>query len=155
MTDEEFERIKQAEKEQLRAKKRLRTMLAVLKRRKRSEGLVERMQRGAQTLLRETESLIETLRGSVARDEARLERALDDPSDSGSWDDRLPEVEEARREKRAERLVREYKALSRSGSSRPSTGADGDEQSRSSSSSQGPEKTIGRMKPSPDTDDGG
>lgn len=155
MTDEEFERIKQAEKEQLRAKKRLRTMLAVLKRGKRSEGLVERMQRGAQTLLRETESLIETLRGSVARDEARLERAVGDPSDSGSWDERLPDVEEARREKRAERLVREYKAFSRFASSRPSTGADGEEESSSPSSSQGPEKTIGRMKPSPDTDDGG
>ena len=144
MTDEEFERLKEAEKDHLRAKKRLRATLDALKRRHRSQSVVEQMKRGAERLLGETESLVDTLRRTVARRTGRLEVALDDEEAS------LEADEQALREERAESLLRQYKAAQSPGGRERASGepggADGD------ATTDGPDKTIGRMR-TPRSDD--
>jgi cell division septum initiation protein DivIVA len=155
MTDEEFERLKEAEKKHLREKKQMRRTLAALKKRSRAEGILQKMKHGAQRLLQETESLVDTLQSQVARNEAQLEVALDK---SEQLDD-LHDAEEALRDERAESLVRQYKEASGSVSSRSkrATGATSSEAESdaeaSESSPDGPEKTIGRMRTSRSDDD--
>lgn len=139
MTDEEFERIKEAEKEHLRAKRELRTRLAALKKRNRVQSIVQDMQQGAQRLLRDTESLVDTLRAQVARSEARLEVA----ADTEAHED-LHEADEALREERAERLVRQYKAASGPVATRSRRSAE--EEETRNASQEGSDKTIGRMR---------
>lgn len=139
MTDEEFERLKQAEKQHLCEKRQMRRTLEALKRRNRAEGILQKMKHGAQRLLEETESLVDTLRSQVARNEAELEVAVDDES----WEDDLQEAEEELREERAESLVEQYKAASTPISSRSASEEQGDPDEVSSPD--GPDKTIGRM----------
>lgn len=143
MTDEEYQRLKDAEKEHLRAKKQLRSRLAALKKRSRAQSVVERMRSGAERLLEETGSLVETLRRTVIEGEARVDVALDD-----AGEDDLREAEEALREERAERLLRQYKsAQSTSTRSRRSPEDEsGDAGSGTDPTGDGPEKTIGRMR---------
>lgn len=78
MDRDEFERIKQEEKEHLRTKKRLEKTLQTLQNRRRVRDTVTAMTRSASALLRETEGLVRTLSADAARSEARLEMALDD-----------------------------------------------------------------------------
>ncbi len=141
MTDEEFERLKEAEKEHLRAKKRLRGTLEALKRRHRSRSVVEQMKRGAERLLDETESLVDALRRTVARRTGRLEVALDEEGAS------LEADEQALREERAEALLRRYKAAHSPGRG---TGRPGEQKPLDADSTadgpETPEKTIGRMR---------
>jgi hypothetical protein len=148
MTDEEFERLKAAEKNHLRTQKRLRALRDVLQRRHRSQSVVERMKRGAERLLGETESLVETLRRTVARDAGRLEVALDDEQ---ALDDEaaLEADEQALREERAESLLRQYKAAhAPDGRAARSDEAAADDDV----TTDGPDKTIGRMR-TPRSDD--
>lgn len=145
MTDEEFERLKEAEKQHLRQKKRMRRTLEALKRRNRTQGIVQTMKHGAQRLLEETESLVDTLRSQVARNEAQLEVAIDEEEFRG---DDLHEAEEDLREERAESLIRQYKAAS-SPPSRPARDEqEGPNDESASPDPDQPEKTIGRMRPS-------
>lgn len=150
MTDEEFERIKEAEKEHLRAQKKLRTRLEALKKRNRAQSIVQDMQQGAQRLLRDTDALVDTLQAQVARSEARLEVA----ADLGAHED-LHEADQALREERAERLVQQYKAASGpvSTRSRRSGGEEKTGKTEATVSQRGTDKTIGRMR-APSTDEG-
>jgi hypothetical protein len=141
MTDEEFERLKEAEKAHLREKKRLQRQLAALKARRETEGLVARMKRGAERLLAETESLVEALRGVDAGRAARLDVALDEAGEAPE-DPSAPA--EARREERATALLRHYKAAE--GEAPASDEPDDD----AAAPPDGPEKTIGRMRPRAD-----
>lgn len=137
MTDEEFEQLKEAEKEHLRAKERLRSTLDALKRRNRVQSVVRRMQRGAERLLDETEALVNSLHRSVARGEAKMDLSLDEQAGE--------EVEQEQREARAEALLRQYKAA-QSSSVRGHSGGDKEGEPDGDSSPDGPEKTIGRMR---------
>jgi len=149
MTDEELERLKAAEKEHLRAKKRLRATLDAVKRRTQSPRVVQQMKRGAERLLGETESLVDTLHRAMAQGTARLETVFE--SDSHGEPD-LDEAEEALREERAEALLRRYKAQSTTRGARTAEGDDRSE-AESDSTPDGPEKTIGRMRtPRSETD---
>lgn len=152
MTDEEFKRLKEAEKKHLREKKQMRRTLAVLKKRNQAQSLVQKMRRGAERLLRETESLVDTLRTQMARDEVKFEVAV---GDDESVDD-LHDAEEDLREERAEALVRQYKTATRpTGGDARKAKSDEDDASASDAetSSAGPDKTIGRMrKPRSDED---
>ena len=146
MTDEEFQRLKEAEKKHLRAKKRLQRTLKALKQRNEVQGVMQRMKQGAVRLLDETESLVDSLRRSVAQDQARVEGTLDDEIVE---DEDLHAAEEELREERAEELVRRMKAEEQA-SSRPDPSLPSDEASSGSdgtddSEEQGPDKTIGRM----------
>lgn len=150
MTDEEYQRLKAAEKEHLREKKRLRKQLAALKKRQRAQGLVQKMKQGAERLLRETESLVDTLRRQVASSEAQLEVA----AEADDRVDDLHEAEEELREERAESLVRQYKAATggvASASDRQTSDEGDASEPDSDSTPAGPDKTIGRMRtPRPD-----
>lgn len=150
MTDEEYQRLKEAEKEHLRAKKRLQSRLAALKQRSRTRSVVQQMKSGAERLLEETGSLVETLRRTVVQREARMDVALEDVGE-----DDLQEDEEALREERAERLLRQYKsAQSTSNRSRRSAERPDEEDGAGSGPArEGPEKTIGRMR-TPRSDEG-
>jgi len=146
MTDEEFQRIKDEEKKHLRAKKRLQRTLKALKQRNEVQSVVQRMKRGASRLLDETESLVDSLRRTIAQDQARFEVALDDERIE---DEDLHEAEEELREARAEALVRRMKAEEEM-SSRPRPSVSEDEEasppdSKDDSKQEGPDKTIGRM----------
>lgn len=146
MTDEEFQRIKEAEKDRLRAQKRLRNTMQALKRRNEVQSIVRRMSQGATHLLRETEALAETLATQAGRQAARLELALEDESVE---DEGLQEAEEALREERAEEIVRRLKS-----EQRHSTGgaSESSAEGRTEEPTNKPEKTIGRMGESPSSD---
>ena len=146
MTDEEFQRLKEAEKKHLRAKKRLQRTLKALKQRNEVQGVMQRMKQGAVRLLNETESLVDSLRRSVAQDQARVEGTLHDEIVE---DEDLHAAEEELREERAEELVRRMKAEEQA-SSRPdpsvlSGEASSDSDGTDDSEKRGPDKTIGRM----------
>jgi len=146
MTDEEFQRIKEEEKKHLRAKKRLQRTLKALKQRNEVQSVVQRMKQGASRLLDETESLVDSLRRTIAQDQARFDVALDDEIIE---DEDLHAAEEELREERAEELVRRMKAEQDATSrSRPSMSEDeesSDTESDDKPEQGGPDKTIGRM----------
>jgi len=151
MTDEEYERLKEAEKSHLRAKKRLQATLDQLKQRNEVQGALRRMKQGAQRVLAETESLVSRLRSAVAQREARFEVAL---GDEWEEDADLRDAEEELREERAEQLVRRMKAEEAGTSTRPGdvrgeeeAGGEGKENDADTDDTQpkGPDKTIGRM----------
>ena len=142
MTDEEFQRIKDEEKKHLRAKKRLQRTLKALKQRNEVQSVVQRMKRGASRLLDETESLVDSLRRTIAQDQARFEVALDDELIE---DEDLHEAEEELREARAEALVRRMKEEEKSSSRPRSSVADDADTDADEEPEEGPDKTIGRM----------
>ncbi len=143
MTEDEFQRIKEAEKKHLRAKKRLQRTLESLKQRDEVQSVVQRMKQGAARLLDETESLVGSLRRSMAQEQARVELALDDEKIK---DEDLHEAEEALREERAEALIRRMKAEQKASSRHPSVAdAGSDTVPEEDPAQEGPDKTIGRM----------
>lgn len=157
MTDEEFERIKKAEKDQLRAKQRFQETLEALKKQNKVQSAVRRMSSAARRLFRENEEFVDRVRSWTARQAARLEVAMDaDPALEADRDD-LAEAEEELREARADELVRQYKKASgtRSAQTRrdvPSAAEDDAAEERDDEASM-PDKTIGRMRDEPPSHD--
>ena len=146
MTDEEFERLKAAEKAHLREKKRLQSRLKALKKQQRTQSVVQKMKHGAERLLSETESLVDALREQFAKQEARLEVVLDDEDERLEEDEELRKYEETRREERAETLLRQYKESQSPSTRASSTGGTEESGTDADASPDGPEKTIGRMR---------
>jgi hypothetical protein len=114
MDDDEFRRIKEAEKERLRSQKRLRKALSTLKRRQKVQSAVRSMVEGARGVLRRTDDLVSTLRTQVARQQARLEVALEDEgtgADDGVSEQAVQEqtMRDRAMESRAEELVRQLR----------------------------------------------
>lgn len=122
MDREEFERIKEAEKEHLRTKKRLQQTLQTLKRRRRVQDTVRATAQSAGVLLRENDALVQALSADTARANARLELALDDveaiehpetPSDPPRPSEATPSADAADdMESRAEQIVQQMKMAS-------------------------------------------
>lgn len=127
MDRDEFERLKQAEKEHLRTKKQLKRTLHTLKRKKRIQNAVTSMAQRARDLLRENESLVNSVSADAARAAARMDLALDriDAVESIEWPDRTastttrsqdwaPDVDadEEELEARAEQIVQQMKMAS-------------------------------------------
>jgi hypothetical protein len=170
MTNEEFERLKAAEKEHLRAKKKLQDTLKSLRRNQQVRGAVDRLARSAQSALDRASDLIGQLTSETARDEARLEMALDDePRDAAAPADPDVEAYEAKQDAdRARDLVRKMKQAQRvppppvpskpsgrtgrskktsdNASGRATSSADDLSTSPSSTDDDLPDKTIGRMR---------
>ena len=162
MTDEEFERLKAAEKEHLRAKKKLQAALKQLRQKKQVRSAVDQLARSAQAALGRASELIDRLTAETARDEARPDVALDAEAagvsdDSGDKD--VEAFEAARRTEQARDLVRQMKQAQRIPAAprspetdRPPTDdatadATSSEDDLSTSPSDDlPEKTIGRMR---------
>lgn len=153
MTEEEFQRIKEAEKEHLRAKKRLAELKRSLARKKKIQSTVASMAHGASSLLRRSADLVEQLGSEAARKQARLEVALDDASDTvpADTDEDLAAYEADQRTKRARELIRLMKqesgdpsAPTEEPSSSPGATSSADHRSTTDDDDL-PEKTIGRM----------
>jgi len=141
MTDEEFQRIKEAEKERLRTQKRLRATLESLKQRNEVQSVVRRMSQGAKRLLKQTEAFTDTVASQAARQAARLEVATsEDPGDDLSTE----EAEETLRDERAEAIVRRLKEEERRRPA-PATTESASSDVSENRTEDGPDKTIGRM----------
>jgi hypothetical protein len=122
MTRDEFEKIKEAEKKRLRMQKRLRALKASTERQTRAASLVRKMKHAGASLLRDTQSLVDSLSSEVAKSQARLEVALDDAEDdrdreatpaSSASDEDVAAFEEKQssdaRSERARRLVQQFR----------------------------------------------
>lgn len=119
MTDREYESIKRAEKERLRAKKRLQKLVQQVRRERASSSVVQSMIDAGRSLLDEASAWTDRLATDAARAEARLDVSLDaaetaspspDSSEthSSGTDVEAYEAEEA--EARADQLVRQIRA---------------------------------------------
>ncbi len=108
MTEEEYQRIKEAEKERLQARRKLRTLKKRSAQADTIQSALRRVKRGAKTLLQRSSNLIDRLTHAAAREEARLEVALDATSDDELSTD-AQTLEDADREARAEALVQQLK----------------------------------------------
>jgi len=169
MTDEEFKRLKEAEKEHLRVKKKLQATLNSLRRKKQVRSAVDRLARSAQSALDRASDLIDRLATETARDEARLDVALDEDASEaiGSSDADVDAFEKEHRAEQARELIRQMKQVQRipsspraakthhdsagdddaSADASPSDATSSDDTLSTSPSDELPEKTIGRMRP--------
>lgn len=146
MTDDEFERIKEAEKDRLRAKQRFQKTMKTLKRQNKVQSTVRQMRAAANRLLRDNDDLVDRVRSWTARQAARLEVAL--APEEETPDDELAEAEEELRAARADELVRQYKAAT-ADRSHPSTDEERPPDEDAPADESMPEKTIGRMRERP------
>lgn len=159
MTDEEFERLKEAEKEHLRAKKKLQDALTALQRKQRVRDVVHRMADSAQNALDRAADLIGRLTAEAAHDEARLDVAMEDTDTAGADAAEVEAFEAKRRTARAQELVRQMKqgegaaprktigsAPDEAPAERTPGATEADEDRSTSSTDDLPEKTIGRMR---------
>ena len=154
MTEEEFQRIKEAEKERLRTKKELAEVKRALQRKQKIQSTVASMARGASSLLRRSAALVEQLGSEAARKQARLEVALSDTDAVSAAEDEanVAAYEAEQRAQRARQLIRQMKQNSgASTSKKPAAEERADEdatasaEGRSTTDEDLPEKTIGRM----------
>lgn len=168
MTDEEYQRLKEAEKEHLRAKKKLQQALQTLRRKQRVRDAVDRIARSAQGALDRASDLIDKLTSETAHNEARFEIARDevDDSDAPASDSELDAFEAERRAARARQLIQQMKQAKSVSASRKRKSRSSDEAQASSPSDESasgatssdkdlstsstdddlPDKTIGRMR---------
>lgn len=161
MNREEFERIKQAEKEHLRALKKLKETVRDLERRKAVSGSLSDLASKTGDLLDEHTALVEKLSQETAMQEARFEVAMEsiDASELDAKHQELQDeadlarIERERQETRARDLVRQVKMEMGSPASEeklkearpdatPTNRAEDDTEPKGSA----PEKTIGRMR---------
>ena len=148
MTREEFERIKQAEKEHLRAIKKLKQTVKSLERQKSVNDALTDLASTTGDLLDEHTALVEKLSEQTALQEARFEVAMESVEDDETSptqrlkdEEELAKIEAARRQSRAQELVRKAKlqmgAVGADDAVTPSGVGD-------SSAKDQPERTIGR-----------
>jgi hypothetical protein len=163
MTDDEFDRIKDAEKQRLRAKRTLRRLQQALREQKEAgRGTVARMTERIQALFNDHRSALDALQWDTARLEARLDALRDTltgastaPSDTdvrsndAPGDDGLSDDEATLRMHRAERVVDDLRTQLDADAPSEKTGADSSSANDSSESTPPddglPEKTIGRV----------
>lgn len=159
MTPEEFERIKEAEKEHLRALKKLKKAVRGLERSKSIAQSVTKMSSSSQSALETHENMVDKLALETAHYEARLDVALEsakEHQERDAADEALMKADAEMQKERARSLVeqlREEMAVPE-----PDAGeavAESPETHRSESDEQDddaedtgplPEKTIGRMR---------
>jgi len=108
MSPEEFNRIKEAEKEHLRALKKLKQAVRQLERQRSVTQAVQEMNRTRNDVLDTHEEMVEKLALDTARQEARLEIALEA---NAARPDSAPEAafEEDLQKARAQALIRQLK----------------------------------------------
>lgn len=149
MTPEEYQRLKEAEKEHLRKLKKLKEAVRQLERQKRVSRAVEDITDGPRALMDENADLVDQLAMETARSEAKLEIALESAAEKGET--RPDPADEARmdeelRRLRARQLVEQMRG--ESSAPEPKTTTDAKKEAKDDESKPRlPEKTIGRMKP--------
>lgn len=144
MTDDEFNRIKEEEKEHLRQMRALKKAVHLLERQRSVTSALEEMTNRSREALEANEQLIEEIVTDTARQEARLDVALDSVEGAGMVDpDEIAAIrarallEDVRRETRAERQDQSEKTP-------PAAGTKVESSSPESPSL--PEKTLGRLR---------
>lgn len=144
MTDDEFNRIKEEEKEHLRQMRALKKAVHLLERQRSVTSALEEMTNRSREALEANEQLIEEIVTDTARQEARLDVALDSVEGAGMVDpDEIAAIrarallEDVRRETRAERQDQ---------SEKPPTAAGTKVESSAPESPSLPEKTLGRLR---------
>jgi hypothetical protein len=157
MSPEEYERLKEAEKEHLRKMRQLKRAVHELERQKKVSRAVHDMTEEPRRLLDEQEDLVNQIAIEAAQSEARLDIALESaeakaPAEPAGIS--VEEADEVLRRARARELVRrmqegedvEPKAQAGTASSaqKPESKETGGEEDATPPL---PEKTIGRMKP--------
>jgi hypothetical protein len=169
MTDDEFDRIKDAEKQRLRARRTLRRLQNALREQKEAgRGTVARMTERIQALFNDHRSALDALQWDTARLEARLDALRDTltgaspvspdvspdtdargdaPRGSdGPGDDDLSDDEATLRMHRAERLVDDLRTQLDTDAPTGAGSSSADDSSESAPPDDGlPEKTIGRV----------
>jgi len=166
MTPEEYQRIKEAEKEHLRALKKLKETARLLERRKSVNSALGDMVGGAQHTQDVHDEMLNKLALETAQQEARLEIALEnarlDETSPAEASTRAPEaLEEEMLKERANLLLKQMKLQmgippeEKTGTADQTPPASSQPSAKSSSSpapakpsppSDRPEKTIGRMR---------
>ena len=158
MTPEEYEQFKEAEKAHLRKLRELKKTHQQLQRKAKVTGAVTDMAESMNELFDEHGEMVEKLQRDSIESEARMEVALDNVD----MNDKVQEAQDAAdleaaetlRKARAQELIRQMKAADGAPASEPapSSAASPAEESGSDAttddktSSELPEKTIGRMK---------
>lgn len=158
MTPEEYEQFKEAEKAHLRKLRELKKTHQQLQRKAKVTGAVTDMAESMNQLFDEHGEMVEKLQRDSIESEARMEVALDhvDMNDTvqEAQDAADLEAAETLRKARAQELIRQMKTAegvpatesSAPSSSSPSTESGSNATTDSETSSELPEKTIGRMK---------
>lgn len=154
MTPEEYQRLKEAEKEHLRKLKELKNAVRQLERQKRVGRAIEGITETPRDLLDENAGLVEQLAMETARSEAKLDIALETaaekdagrPAESAAEQD--ARYEEDLRKERARQLLQQLRdevgAASAAAPVMPKAAAS---KTSAPETAPLPEKTIGRMKP--------
>ncbi len=147
MTREEFERIKEAEKEHLRAIRKLKQTVKSLERQKSVNDALTDLASTTGDLLDEHTALVEKLSEQTALQEARFEVAMESVEGEQSAaaqalkdEEELAKIEAARRQSRAQELVRKAKLQMGAVGADDVDGAGRDARSTDG----GAERTIGR-----------
>lgn len=153
MSPEDYERIKEAEKEHLRAMKKLKQQVRALKKKQRVSGSVADMARGMDSVLQTHEQALEDLALETLRNEARMEVALEqtDADALGSDTPPLEDLNEAAQKARAKALVQQLKTqmgvpVPSNKPADPATTPPAVKPSSGTTPGDLPEKTIGRMR---------
>ena len=158
MTPEEYEQFKEAEKAHLRNLRELKKTHKQLQRKAKVTGAVTDMAESMNQLFDEHGEMVDKLQRDSIESEARMEVALDNVD----MDDKVQEAQDAAdleaaetlRKARAQELIRQVKAAEGAPASAspstpesaPSAEPGSDATTDEESSSELPEKTIGRMK---------
>lgn len=149
MTPEEFERLKEAEKDHLRKLKKLKDAARMLERQKKVSRAVTDMTSSMEQKLSEHADIMDQIAAAAALSEARLEIAME----SSEKVDRVAQEmqdEETLSKERAKQLIRQMKAESgdEPEASTEKTQAESRKKTTTEDQTESlPEKTIGRMKP--------
>lgn len=159
MTPEEYQRIKEAEKEHLRQLKKLKEAVRLLKRRQAVNQALEEMATGAHDSFDVHEEMVDKLALETARHEAHLEIALEEAAHKDDAEAPAParatETPEALEEdllkERAKTLLRQMKqqmGTPDAPRSSPAPNQPSESTEHPTPPEQDlPEKTLGRMKP--------
>lgn len=153
MTPEEYERLKEAEKEHLRKMRQLKRAVLELERQKKVTRAVQNITDEPRRLLDEQKELVDQIAMEAARSEARLDIALEAADEKAAAEPAgisPEEADEEIRRARARELVRRIQseetaqAPAQQNSGKPAEKAAG---GGADAHPTLPDKTIGRMKP--------
>jgi uncharacterized phage protein gp47/JayE len=150
LTPEEYQRLKEAEKEHLRSLRKLKQTVRSLQRQKKLTDAVENVTTKPMDALSDHDALVQELAMETARNEARLDVALESLSSDTAKEAALDaEAEETLRKAKAAELVRQLRSqvdATAPGSTAPGVESKSPVANDSSGHDKLPEKTIGRMK---------
>lgn len=142
MTDEEFQRIKEEEKEHQRQLKSLKHAVRLLERQRSVTNALEEMTSRSRQVLEDNERLIEEIALDTARNEARLDVALESNEPSPDLPDEELEAARARALVTAMRRAESPDADAKA----PPDSSVGERPTKTDRPDALPEKTLGRMR---------